>query len=769
MTAGAPVGVRAPVIAPTGAPAVIAPTGAPIDREAAQQGTLRVALVGNPNTGKTTLFNALTGMRQRVANFAGVTVERVEGSYRGPDGRRVSVIDLPGSYSLSAHTPDETIALDVLLGRAADVPLPEVIVVVVDAQNLERNLFLVSQLLELGRPLVVALNQSDAAEADGIRIDVVELISELGVTVIPTVATKGHGVERLRHAIARAESLPRPGRKFELPEAVESALAAAEDALVRQGFSRPQAGLEALMLVARTGSQFPVPSSQRGGGPPGTWTLELGTILERARAALSATGFNPASLEAELRYQWITGVIARTVTRATLRARNTTDRVDAVLLHRVWGPLIFLAIMTLMFQAVFAWAQPIMDAVEGMLGGLGVVVGAVIPPGDLRSLITDGVIAGVGSVLVFLPQIAILFLFIGILEDSGYMARAAFIMDRYMRRVGLHGRSFIPLISGYACAVPAIMSTRTIERSNDRLATMMVVPLMSCSARLPVYTLLIGAFVPSVAVLGIFDLKGVTLLAMYLLGTVTALGVAFVFRRTLLKGRVQPLILELPPYRIPSPRTLFTSVVQRASLFLRRAGTIILALSVVLWALASYPKQVPSSQFPVPGAVASRNLELGTGNSGEAAAQEYQLAHSVLGQIGRAIEPLVRPLGFDWKIGVSIVSSFAAREVFVSTMGTIYGVGADDRATLEALPERLRAERDAAGQPIYTTLTAIGLMVFYVYALMCMSTVAVTVREAGGGRQGWRWAGLQFGYMLALAYVAAWLVRQVGLALGYGG
>jgi ferrous iron transport protein B len=753
--------------APGASAPVIAPPGAPVDGHAAKPGTLRVALVGNPNTGKTTLFNALTGMRQRVANFAGVTVERVEGGYRGPDGRRVSVLDLPGCYSLSPHTPDEAIALDVLLGRAADVPLPEVVVVVVDAHNLERNLFLVSQLIELGRPLVVALNQWDAAEADGIRIDVVDLINELGVTVIPTVATKGIGIDRLRHAIGRARELPLPARRFELPGPIAGALAPVEDALELQGFSRPQAELEALMLLAPASPEFRVSSFERS-LPLQTRNSKLETLLDGTRAKLTHSGHNPASLEAELRYEWITGVVARTVTRASRHSRSATDRVDAVLLHRVWGPIIFLAVMALMFQAIFSWAQPLMEAVERVLGGIGTGVGALLPPGDLRSLIVDGVIAGVGSVLVFLPQIAILFLFIGILEDSGYMARAAFIMDRYMRRVGLHGRSFIPLLSGYACAVPAIMSTRTIERPNDRLATIMVVPLMSCSARLPVYTLLIGAFVPSVAVLGVFDLKGVTLLAMYLLGTVTALGVALIFRRTLLKGRVQPLILELPPYRLPNPRTLLTTVVQRASLFLRRAGTIILALSVVLWALASYPKTVPSSQFQVPS-VATRNLDLGTGNVGSAAAQEYQLAHSALGYLGRGIEPLVRPLGFDWKIGVSIVSSFAAREVFVSTMGTIYGVGADDGATLKALPDRLRAERDASGRPVYTTLTALGLMVFYVYALMCMSTVAVTVREAGGGRQGWRWAGLQFGYMLVLAYGAAWIVRAVGLAMGYDG
>jgi ferrous iron transport protein B len=748
---------------------------APANGRIAKQETLRVALVGNPNTGKTTLFNALTGMRQRVANFAGVTVERVEGSYRASDGRRVTVLDLPGSYSLSAHTPDEAIALDVLLGRTADVELPDVIVVVVDAHNLERNLFLVSQLLELGRPLVVALNQVDAAEADGIRIDIVELINELGVTIAPTVATKGEGIDRLRHAIGRAPELPLPGRKFALPAAVASAIAPVETALEHQGFTRAQAELEALMLLSAAGSEFQVPSSRGTSVPIGTRNQELGTLINTTRAELVAAGLNPSSVEAELRYRWITGIVQRTVTHtASRRARSTTDRVDAVLLHRVWGPIIFVAVMALMFQAIFTWAQPLMDAVEGVLGTVGRTVGALLPPGDLRSLIVDGVVAGVGSVLVFLPQIAILFLFIGILEDSGYMARAAFIMDRYMRRVGLHGRSFIPLISGYACAVPAIMSTRTIERRTDRLATMMVVPLMSCSARLPVYTLLIGAFVPSVAVLGVFDLKGVTLLAMYLLGTVTALGVAFVFRRTLLKGRVQPLILELPPYRVPSPRTLLTTVVHRASLFLRRAGTIILALSVVLWALASYPKAVPGSRFQVPPAAESRepgtrNQEPGTRNTSPAADQETQLANSFLGHAGHAIEPLVRPLGFDWKIGVSIVSSFAAREVFVSTMGTIYGVGSDDGATMHALPDRLRAERDAAGRPVYTTLTALGLMVFYVFALMCMSTVAVTVREAGGGRVGWGWAGLQFGYMLGLAYAAAWFVRQLGMALGYGG
>ncbi|MDQ3998070.1 MAG: 50S ribosome-binding GTPase, partial [Gemmatimonadota bacterium] len=371
---------------------VIAPAGAATAGHAARHGTLSVALIGNPNTGKTTLFNALTGMRQRVANFAGVTVERVEGSYRGADGRRVAVLDLPGCYSLAPHTPDEAIALDVLLGRAADVPLPEVVVVVVDAHNLERNLFLLSQLLELGRPLVVALNQIDAAEADAIQIDVVELINELGVTVIPTVATKGDGIDRLRHAIARATALPRPARRFELPPPIAAAIAPVEAALEQQGFSRQQAELEALMLLAPAGSQFPVPGSRSVGSSRGTGNLELGTLLDAARARVTVAGFNPASLEAELRYRWITGVVQRTIKRAARHSRTTTDRVDAVLLHRVWGPIIFVAVMALMFQAIFSWAQPMMDAVEGLLGGVGGAVGALLPPGDLRSLIVDGVI-----------------------------------------------------------------------------------------------------------------------------------------------------------------------------------------------------------------------------------------------------------------------------------------------------------------------------------------------------------------------------------------
>ena len=731
----------APAPTPAQAPAQATPAAPPTQAPAA----LRVALLGNPNTGKSTLFNALTGMRQRVGNFAGVTVERVEGFYRGPDGARVTVLDLPGSYSLSASSPDEEIALDVLLGAAKGVPLPDVVVIVADAVHLERNLFLTSQVLELGLPVVVALNQFDAAQAAGIAIDVPELIHELGVAVVPTVATRRDGIDNLRRAIAGARSLPRPSRRFDLPPVVAGALAPLT-ALIREregiGNARADgvAAMEALRLLAA-----PAPESHLSHIPG------LHEAIEAARRKLLDAGINPRGLEAELRYQWIAGVARRTISHSPSTRHHIGDRIDAIALHRIGGPLLFLGIMALVFQSIFTWAAPLMDGTEGLVAALGERIGAAMPEGDLRSLIVDGVIAGVGSVVVFLPQIAVLFLFIGILEDTGYMARAALVMDRYLRRVGLHGKSFIPMLSGYACAVPGIMAARTIGEPKDRLATIMVVPLMSCSARLPVYTLLIGTFIPATTVVGIFNLQGLTMLAMYLLGTLAALGVAALFKRTLLRAPSRPMLIELPPYRLPDPRSLAVSVTHRAMLFLRRAGTVILAVSIVLWALATYPK-----------------TEVAAGTPDEIA-QEQQLANSTLGRIGHAIEPVVRPLGFDWKIGVGITASFAAREVFVSTMGTIYGVGAGDEGSA-ALSERLRAERDPrTGRPIYSTLIALTLMVFYVFALMCVSTMAITVREAGGGRRGWAWAGFQFGYMFALAYAAALVVYHGGRMLGMDG
>lgn len=637
----------------------------PVRANRTQTGPLRVALIGNPNAGKSTLFNALTGLRQHVANFPGVTVERVDGAYRY-EGANVTVTDLPGTYSLAAESPDEHIAVNVLTGRAAGVAPIDVAVVVVDAANIERHLFLASEVLDRGLPTVIALNRMDQLAASGAQVDIPELIHELGAVVIPVVATRGEGIDHLRRAIALAPTLPAPGPR-----------------------------------------QHPTVHDQHS------------------------------------RYEWIAGVVARCVTRPTRSGLTWSDRIDAVALHPVVGPLLFLLVMGLVFQAMFSWARPLMDGVQAVVNAVGALATTVIPAGDLRGLVVDGAIGGVGSVLVFLPQIAILFLFIGLLEDSGYMARAAFVMDRFMRPVGLHGRSFIPLLSGYACAVPAIMATRTIKDREQRLATIMVVPMMSCSARLPVYGLLIGAFVPATAYAhGLVNLQGLTLLGMYLLGTVGALGAAAVFRRTLLRAPTRALILELPRYSAPKFRVVAMSVWQRVAIFIRRAGTVILAASVLLWALAHFPRA--STPNPSP---------------------DTQLAQSALGRFGAMIEPAIRPLGYDWKLGVSIASSFTAREVFVSTMATVYGVGGDEGTTVRALRDRLRQARDDRGRLSYTPVIALGLMTFYVFALMCMSTLAVTVRECGGGWRGLACAGGQFAYMLVLAYGSAFVVFHAGTLL----
>lgn len=640
------------------------------DASHASRASLRVALIGNPNCGKSTLFNALTGRRQKVANFPGVTVERVEGSYRYED-TAVSVLDLPGLYSLAPNAPDEAIAIDVVHGRARGVEPVDVFVVVLDAENLERNLYLATEVLELGRPTVVVLNRVDRLPAAGMAVDVVELMHALGAVVVPTVASTHEGVDRVRHVIARAPGLP----PAEL---------------------------------------------QLGGDPSGART-------------------------AEARYAWIAAVMARTVTRSRELRTRPSDRVDAVLLHRVWGPLIFLGVMAVAFQALFTIAAPLAALLQEGLGALSAMVRATLPGGDLQSLLVDGVIGGVGSVVVFVPQIALLFLFIGLLEDSGYLSRAAFVMDRFMRPMGLQGKSFIPLLSGYACAVPAIMATRTIPQTRERLATIMVVPLISCSARLPVYTLLISAFVPAVTVWGVFTLQGVALLAMYLLGTVAALAAAAVFRRTILRSATRALIIEMPPYAVPTPRVLAAVVWQRIAVFLRRAGTVIFAISVLLWAMGHYPRAATPSTADV------------------------QLAQSALGRVGHAVEPAVRPLGLDWKIGVAMVASFAAREVFVSTMATMYGVPQSDTART-ALASRLRdATVAGTSRRAYTLAAALGLLAFYVFALMCTSTVAVTIRETGGGWRGAGWAALQFSYMLALAWGSGFAVYRAALALGLGG
>ena len=688
-----------------------------------------IAVIGNPNSGKTTVFNALTGLRQKVGNYPGVTVEKKEGKILFGDGTEAILLDLPGTYSLSAQSPDEKIATDILLGRVADTPSPDLVVCVVDASNLERNLYLVAQVLDYQIPVVIALNMVDLAQQEGMVIDDSRLSTELGVPVVPVVATKKTGIPELRKTIAATTSMPARERRWILPRVVEDDILALcgrlQDA---HGLREPEALNEAIDLLSGNGD---------GNNHSARLTEDILEFAERSRKGLDEHGIDRASVFVESRYQWIQQVCDRVVQRNHLSGPSLSDRLDRVLTHKVWGFLIFVALMALMFQTIFSWATVPMDLIGQGISWVGNQVVDVMPAGDLRDLVVNGALAGVGAVVTFLPQIMFLFLFLGILEDSGYMARAAFIMDRLMNKVGLHGKSFIPMLSSFACAIPGLMATRTIESRKDRIVTMLVSPLVSCSARLPVYALMIATFIPQRNIYGFISLPGVTLVSMYLLGLVAALLMAWLFKKTLLKGEAPVFILELPPYRIPTPKSIFLHMWERSYAFLKRAGTFILAVSIVLWFLASYPKR-------------------------EHATAAEQLNRSFAGQTGHAIEPLIRPLGFDWKIGIGLVGSLLQREVFVSTMGTIYNINDSKGSGVVSLREHLRQDVDpATGRPVFSILTAICLMVYYVLAMQCMSTVAVMRRETNS----WRWPLFQIAYMTALAYVVTFAVYRVGLLI----
>ncbi|URI11247.1 ferrous iron transporter B [Aquincola tertiaricarbonis] len=618
----------------------------------------RLALVGNPNCGKTALFNLLTGARQKVANYAGVTVERKAGLATLPDGRPVQVVDLPGTYSLTPATPDEQVTLDVIEGRRADEPLPDLIVAVVDATNLRMNLRLVLELQRRGRPLIVALNMADVARAHGLAIDVPALAAELGCPVVETVAIRRDG-----HA----------------------------------------------QLLAQLGSALAAKQAQR----------------QPTAGALLADDGSAAALQREVRR------ILSVAAPSAPRNPRFQLGIDAVVMHPVAGLALLALLLFLMFQAVFSWAAVPMDAIKAALAWASDGVNAHMAEGPLRSLLVDGVIAGVGSVLVFLPQILILFGFILLLEDSGYLPRAAFLLDTLMGRVGLSGRAFIPLLSSFACAVPGVMATRTIASWKDRLATIMIAPLMTCSARLPVYALLIGAFIPARSV-GPFDLRGLVLFGLYVAGVLSAVAVAWVFKRLWMKSGYQPLMLELPPYRLPSLRNFALGLWERARIFLRRVGTIIFSLTIVLWFLSSWPA-------PPAGA---------TG-----AAIEYSAA----GRIGAALEPVFAPIGFNWQISIALVPGMAAREVAVGALGTVYALsdaGAEDVA--DALTPVLASQ--------WSLATALSLLAWFVFAPQCLSTLAVVRRETNS----WRYPALMAGYLFGLAYVAAFATYHIAVALGAG-
>ena len=686
------------------------------------------ALVGNPNCGKSTLFNALTGLKQKVGNYPGVTVEKRIGTVYSQHGHPITLIDLPGAYSLAARSPDEAITRDVLLGRRADTPQPDRILCIVDATNLERNLYLVHQILDLGRPAILVLNMMDLAASGGITVRVARLEKELGIPVIACEAVNGKGLIQLRLALSRTD-LPLSRHAWDVPAAIASAVAELQASLAANDGKRPLiARAEALLLLTDQDSV-----RVAGSTPLGTRTAEILTHWEKR---WEHEGTDWAGTLVTSRYEVIGKLTADVVQHTDRTGPTTSDKIDAVVTHPVWGWLVLGVVMTLLFLSIFTFAQMPMNWIGDHTAKLADWVKHTMPAGDLRDLITDGAIGGVGSVVTFLPQILILFFFIGLLENTGYMARAAFIMDRLMSRVGLNGKSFIPLLGSYACAIPGIMATRTIEDPKDRLATILVAPLMSCSARLPVYLLMIAALLPGDSVA--LGAKVGIMVLMYALGTFGAFGFAWLFKRTLLKGEPPLMIMELPPYRLPGLKDVALHMGERAGIFLRRAGTVILGISIVLWFLAAYPK-APA------GAPATQ-----------------QLTQSFAGRAGHALEPFIQPLGFDWQIGIGLITSFAAREVFVSTMGVVFNAENEGENTT-SLQHAIAAARWPDGRVLFTPLVCFSLMIFYVFAMQCMSTIAVVRRETNG----WKWPVFQTLYMTGTAWILSFLVYQGGHALGF--
>lgn len=684
----------------------------------------RIAIVGNPNVGKTSLFNELTGARYQVGNYPGVTVEIREGRVSprfGPHAGTV-VVDLPGTYSLCPSSPDEALALSALAGERGAPP--DAAVVVVDATNLARTLYLAGQVADLGLPFVVALNMADLAERAGLAVDAGALAARLGVPVVPVVARTGRGARALLDAVDRAAA-PTP---VPIPEGAPAFVHALAERL------GPGAARLAT-LAAAAGALDALPEPLRR-------DLPRGVLPRDPQARLAAT-----RTLVEDRYDRLEAVLEGAGSTARDReaapAMAASRRIDAVLTHPLLGMVFFAAIMATIFTAVFRWAEPLMTLVESAIGRLSGLVADALGPGLLTELLTDGVLAGAGNVVVFVPQIAILFLLLGLLEDSGYLARAAFLMDRAMAKVGLHGRAFIPLLSGYACAVPAILATRTIGSQRDRIVAILMIPYMSCSARLPVYLLVVYAlFDADRPVLGPLTEGSLIVLGMYLLSTVAALTAGFVYKRTLLRGAVPPLVLELPPYRLPRMRNLLLLVYDKSMDFVRNAGTVILALTVVLWALLSFPTS-----------------ETGAGTGGP-----VRIERSYAGRAARAAEPVLAPMGQDFRMGIGIIGSFAAREVLVSTLGLVYGLESADENTVP-LREAIRNDRDpATGRPRHTRASGLALMVFFVLACQCMSTLAVVRKETGS----WRWPALMFGSMTAVAYLAATATYHLASALGLG-
>lgn len=719
-----------------------------------------VVLIGNPNTGKTTLFNALTGLSQRTGNFPGVTVEKKVGVL-DLGHLRLDLIDLPGTYSLAANSPDEIVATDVLLGQQEGTAPPDLVIVVADASNLERNLYLTTQVLECSLPVILVLNMYDLAVADGLEINTDLLSHELGCQVVPVIANKGEGINELQETIEQCLEKDPSVFHLQLGAPVEDGLHQLlnffndfSDQLIA-----PIHRVEVLRLLIDEGGIVEQRLLEIFGEP-------LDSHLNQIRQKISEEGTDLLLVEPETRYQKIGEIIKICINRKQENLDLTvSDRVDRFLTHPIGGTMAFFVLMAVVFQAIYKWAAPLMDLIDGSFGWLGNLVSLLIPEGAIQSLIVDGVIAGVGGVAIFLPQIVILFGFIAVLEDCGYMARAAFLMDRLMSWVGLSGKSFVPMLSSFACAIPGVMATRVIENRRDRFTTILVAPLMSCSARLPVYTIMIAAFIPAKPVLGFFGLQGITLLAMYMIGVVVAIPVAWLFKKTILKGETPPFVMEMPPYKIPDLKTIILRMLDRGKRFLVDAGTIIFATTVLIWGLLYYPRpQSISDQYDQKAAeIQSQTLsqdkleeQLNTNSKAEAGAF---LRQSVLGRLGKFIEPVVKPLGWDWKIGIAVIASFPAREVVVAILGIIYNLGSEESEESENLRQKMRNATwdDDPNQKVFTPIVALSVMVFFALCAQCAATLAVIKRETGS----WKWPVFTFSYMTILAYCAALITYQI--------
>jgi ferrous iron transport protein B len=710
-----------------------------------RQPSVSIAVVGNPNSGKSTLFNRLTGMRQKTGNYPGVTVEKHVGVTRIGDDS-IELVDLPGMFALSAHSLEERIASDVVLGRMPDMPRPAGILAVVDSTHMYQGLYLVQQLMELGLPLMVALTMTDAAEASGIRIDTKALSQRLGgAKVFPVVATTGQGIDDLKSALSTLAGQAAPA----LPAFWQELNAASEALAADLPEDLPRIEIERALIDRDSDLAREVAELLGEGGE---------ARLESNRSNLFGPE-PPLATEARRRYSWVREVMAD-VQQAAPVVTTWGSRLTRFMNRPVPGTIGLFVVMAVVFQAVFAWATPLMDAIDAGTAWLSGMVVASLPDGALASFLADGAIAGVGSVIIFLPQILILFLFIIFLEDSGYLARAAYLMDRTMRSVGLSGQSIIPMISSFACAVPGIMATRVIPNRRDRIATILAAPFMTCSARLPVYALLIAAFVPRRDV-GFMNLQGLVLFGLYMLGIVAGLATALLMRRTALRGPNPTFALMLPEFRRPNMRTVMMQLLSRAMVFLKRAGTVIFAVAVVVWALAYFPRSEE-----IAASSAGRQAELQAELSGdelqealvviENQASAAQLEQSWLGRAGKLVAPVFAPLGWDWKVSAAVIASFPAREVVVAVLGTVYAVG--DEADEATLSQRLRSATRADGTPVFTLPMVVGLLIFYACCLQCVATIAVIRRETGG----WRWPIFAWSYMTAIGYVGAMIAYQLG-------